>query len=276
MITDYMPGAYMTHDMLHMRGGHQVSWVIDGVPIPNTNIASNLGPQIDPKDIDYLEVQRGSYDADYGDRTYGVFNVVPRTGFEREQRRRTRSPPSEISIKPNDQISFGSHTERFAYYASLNGNRSNLRTEDARPASLHDAENGYGGFASLIFNRDPKNQLRLVTSLRRDYYQIPYDPNPNGSTSSGAPRRQRERDGASFSPGSTPSIRICADRLAVLPLQQRQLSKRPERHARQPPRSTVARNYGGAQAGLERHVARKTTCRPASTASASMTTSSSG
>src|SRR5271167_1864275 len=26
MITDYVPGAYITHDMLHMRGGHQVSW----------------------------------------------------------------------------------------------------------------------------------------------------------------------------------------------------------------------------------------------------------
>src|ERR1700689_5174284 len=51
MITDYVPAAYVTHDMLHMRGGHQVSWLIDGVPIPNTNIATNLGPQIDPKDI---------------------------------------------------------------------------------------------------------------------------------------------------------------------------------------------------------------------------------
>jgi Carboxypeptidase regulatory-like domain len=60
MITDYVPAAYVTHDMLHMRGGHQVEWLIDGVPIPNTNIATNLGPQIDPKDIDYLEVQRGS------------------------------------------------------------------------------------------------------------------------------------------------------------------------------------------------------------------------
>jgi Carboxypeptidase regulatory-like domain len=25
MITNYVPGAYMTHDMLHMRGGHQVN-----------------------------------------------------------------------------------------------------------------------------------------------------------------------------------------------------------------------------------------------------------
>lgn len=60
MIADYVPGAYMTHDMLHMRGGHQVSWLIDGIQIPNTNIAGNLGAQIDPKDIDYIEVQRGS------------------------------------------------------------------------------------------------------------------------------------------------------------------------------------------------------------------------
>ena len=86
LITDYVPGAWVTHDQLHVRGGHQVTWAIDGVPIPNTNIASNVGPQIDPKDIDYLEAQRGGYSSAYGDRTYGVFNVVPRTGFEREQR----------------------------------------------------------------------------------------------------------------------------------------------------------------------------------------------
>src|SRR5208283_1144784 len=85
MITDYVPGAYMTHDMLHMRGGHQTSWLIDGIAIPNTKIASNVGPQIDPKDIDAVETQRGSYTAEVGDRTYGVFNVLPRNGFERSR-----------------------------------------------------------------------------------------------------------------------------------------------------------------------------------------------
>src|SRR6266568_2632877 len=30
MITDYVPGSYLTHDQLHVRGGHQVSWLIDG------------------------------------------------------------------------------------------------------------------------------------------------------------------------------------------------------------------------------------------------------
>ena len=178
MITDYVPAAYVTHDMLHMRGGHQVEWLIDGVPIPNTNIANNLGPQIDPRDIDYLEVQRGSYDADYGDRTYGIFNVVPRTGFERDH-------DCDVVIlagnfyQTDDQISCGTHTARSAWYASLNGTRSNYGLQTPVPQVVNDAANGIGGFATLIFNPDPRNQYRLVGSLRRDYYQIPIDPDPN-------------------------------------------------------------------------------------------------
>ena len=172
MITDYVPGAYVTHDQLHIRGGHQVSWLVDGVPVPNTNIASNVGPQFDPKDIDYFEVQRGSYDADYGDRTYGVFNVVPRTGFERDKECDVVASFGNF-YQTNDQISCGGHTERFAYYGSLSGNRSNLGLQPPTPAVIHDADNGVSGFASLILNVNPKDQLRLVVSSRRDYYQIP-------------------------------------------------------------------------------------------------------
>ncbi|MBZ5682258.1 MAG: TonB-dependent receptor [Acidobacteriia bacterium] len=182
MITDYVPGAYVTHDQLHIRGGHQTSWLIDGVPVPNTNIASNIGPQFDPKDIDYLEVNRGSYGAEFGDRTYGVFNVVPRSGFERNRQAELVISAGNF-YQTNDSLSFGSHTERFAYYVGLNGNRSNLGIETPIPQVVHDAANGYGGFTSLIFNVDPSNQLRLVTSLRKDYYQVPYDPNFNDQAS---------------------------------------------------------------------------------------------
>src|SRR6202521_1996502 len=178
MITDYVPGAYFTHDQLHIRGGHQTSWLIDGVPVPNTNIASNLGPQMDPKDFDYLEVNRGSYGAEFGDRPYGVFNVVPRTGFERNNQAELNISAGSF-FQTNDSFSFGSHTQRFAYYGSVNGNRSNLGLQTPVSKVVHDAANGYGGFGSLIFNVDPSNQFRLVTTGRRDYYQIPYDPFPN-------------------------------------------------------------------------------------------------
>lgn len=174
-ITAFVPGAYVAHDQLHVRGGHQVSWLVDGVPVPNTNIASNVGPQFDPKDIDYMEVQRGSYGADEGDRTYGVFNVMPRTGFERNN-------DAEIVLsagsyfQTNDQISVGGHTDRFAYYVSGNGNRSNLGLQAPVAEIDHDRESGGGGFASFIFNASPSNQLRIVTSVRRDDYQIPTGP----------------------------------------------------------------------------------------------------
>jgi hypothetical protein len=175
MITDYVPGAYFTHDQLHVRGGHQTSWLIDGVPVPNTNIASNVGPQFDPKDIDYLEVSRGSYGAEFGDRTYGVFNVVPRTGFERDNEAELVLSAGNF-YQSNDALSFGSHTQSFAYYVSVNGNLSKVGLQPPVSEVVHDAANGYGGFASLIYNIDSSNQLRIVTSLRRDFYQIPYDP----------------------------------------------------------------------------------------------------
>jgi outer membrane receptor protein involved in Fe transport len=196
MITDYVPGAYYTHDQLHVRGGHQVSWLIDGVSIPNTNIASNLGPQIDPKDIDTLETQRGSYSADYGDRTYGVFNVAPRTGFERNNEAELVLSAGNF-YQTDDQLNFGGHTNRFAYYASLNGNRTNLGLQTPTSAVQHDAANGFGGFTSLIFNLDSQDQLRLIAQARRDFYQVPIDP---GDASTFLRDANRENDSfAAFS-----------------------------------------------------------------------------
>jgi hypothetical protein len=175
MITDFVPGAYVVHDQLHVRGGHQTTWAVDGVEIPNTNIASNLGPQIDPKDIDYLEVQRGSYEADQGDRTYGVFNVIPRTGFEGTNQGEFVGSAGSFG-QTDDYLSIGSHTDRLAYYASVNGNRSDLGIQTPTSQIIHDAEQGYGAFSTLVFNASDADRLRLVTSLRRDDYQIPVSP----------------------------------------------------------------------------------------------------
>jgi TonB-dependent receptor-like protein/carboxypeptidase family protein len=175
MITSNVPGATVVHDQLHIRGGHQVSWMLDGVPVPNTSIASNVGPQFDPKDIDYLEVERGGYNAEYGDRTYGVFNVVTRSGFERN--RQAELVASYGNFKnTDDQISFGDHSERLAYYGSFSGYRTDLGLETPITRVLFDQAAGLGGFGSIIFNKSANDQLRLVTSVRGDHYQVPIDP----------------------------------------------------------------------------------------------------
>lgn len=191
LITDYTPGAYLVHDQLHVRGGHQVSWLVDGIPVPNTNIASNVGPQFDPKDMDVVEIQRGGYDADYGDRTYGVLNVIPRSGFERDREIELLATYGNFQ-QTDSQISIGDHTEKFAYYASVSANRTDIGLMPPQPNALHDDNNGVSGFTSLIFNATPNDQLRLAASVRADFFQV-----PNTSDQQAADIRdaQHERDG---------------------------------------------------------------------------------
>jgi len=160
------------------------------VPVPNTNIASNVGPQFDPKDIDVVEIQRGGYSAEYGDRTYGVFNVIPRSGFERD--REIELAATYGSFHSTDtQISIGDHTDRFAYYTSLSVNRTDVGLMTPEPQERHDNNNGVGGFTSLVFNATKSDQLRFVGSARADYFQIP---NAADQQLIGVRDIQRERD----------------------------------------------------------------------------------
>jgi len=262
LITDYTPGAYMTHDMLHMRGGHQVAWLIDGVEIPNTNIASNLAAQIDPRDIDYLEVQRGSYTADVGDRTYGVFNVVPRTGFERDRQAELVLSAGNF-LQTDDQLSLGDHSRRSAYYVSLNANRSDYGLAPPVAAIHHDATNGVGGFASLLINRTPKDQLRFIAQLRHDFFQVPNDPNPNDFenlqyNSSGLRDVQHETDGvASFSWLRTINPRTVLQASPFFHFNNADYSSNP---SDTPTATTADRSstYAGAQASITSTITRNT------------------
>ncbi len=190
MITDFVPGATMVHDMLHVRGGHQVNWFLDGIPVVNTNIAANVAPLINPKSVEELEAQRGGYSSEYGDRTYGFFNVVTPSGFDRNNDVEFVASYGNFHTT-DDQISFGGHTERLAYFASLDGNRSDLGLMNPTASVIHDASGGLGGFVSVLYNPGPKDQLRWIGSLRGDHYQIPNTPEQQfGGTRDG----QDERD----------------------------------------------------------------------------------
>ena len=190
IITEFVPGSYMAHDQLHVRGGHQVTWAIDGVPVPNTNIASNVGPQFNPKDVSYLQAETGSYAAEYGDRIYGVFNVAPNTGFERNRQAELIASYGNYN-QTDDLLSFGDHTAKFAYYFSMSGNNTDWGLEPPTNVNLHNQAHGGGGFTSLIYNPNPKDQIRFDAGLRLDYYQVPNDP---AMQAAGVNDREREQD----------------------------------------------------------------------------------
>ena len=194
MITNNVPGTFVMHDHLHSRGGHGVTWQIDGVPVPNSNLASS-GAQFDPKDVASLETQRGGLSANYGDRAYGVFNVVPRSGFEGD--RFGEASASYGSYRRVDgYLSLGDHnaTDRFAYFASLNGNRTDLGLERVDIPILHDGGTTASGFTSVMFNASPRDQWRSVGSFRADRNQVP---NIIAQQTLGIDDHQRTTDGFS-------------------------------------------------------------------------------
>ena len=190
MITDFTPGAYMVHDMLHMRGGHQVNWFFDGIPVINTNIAANVAPLINPKNVADLETERGGFSSQYGDRTYGFFNVVTPSGFERDNQAEIIASAGNF-YSTDDQFNLGGHTEKFAYYASLDGNRSELGLGTPGSQVLHDQVSGTGEFLSLLYNPSAHDQLRWIFSGREDHYQVP---NTADQQSSGIRDVNAERD----------------------------------------------------------------------------------
>jgi outer membrane receptor protein involved in Fe transport len=137
-----------------------------------------------------MEVQRGSLSAESGDRTYGVFNVVTRSGFERSRQGELVTSYGNFNTT-DDQLSFGDHNDRAAYYFSLNGNRTDHGLETPAVDNLHAQSAGGGAFTSLILNATPNDQLRLVGSARTDYFQVPNTPEQQDL---GIRDREREQD----------------------------------------------------------------------------------
>jgi outer membrane receptor protein involved in Fe transport len=194
VITSYVPGSYMVHNILHVHGGHQVTWLVDGVPIPNTNTGVDVGTPFYINDIDYLEAQRGSYSVEYGDRTYGLFSIVPRTGLGSNREAELALIYGNFNLTDNF-ISFADHTKRFAYYTSLHGFRTDYGLATPGPEVLHDKAHGIGGFANMIFSPSRSNQFRLNASFERDNYQVPND---QESHDAGVSDSARQRDAFLF------------------------------------------------------------------------------
>jgi len=175
-ITETAPGAFVLHDHLHIRGGHQIDWIMNGVPIPNTNMSSNVGRVLDPKDIEEVQVNEGGYGAQSGDRTFGQINIFTRSGFEFNNQ-------GEVTLtygsfhQTNDQVNFGGHSQKFAYYASVTGNRTDLGLEPPVLEIARAQGSGEGAFTDMNYKLSANDQFLWTVSFRNDRFQTPVDPN---------------------------------------------------------------------------------------------------
>ncbi|HTS50304.1 MAG TPA: TonB-dependent receptor [Bryobacteraceae bacterium] len=195
-ITETAPGAFVLHDHLHVRGGHQIDWILNGVPIPNTNMSSNVGRTLDPKDIEEVQVSEGGYGAQSGDRTFAQINIFTRSGFEYNN-------DGDLTLtygsfhQTNDQLNFGAHSTKFAYYVSATGNRTDLGLEPPVREIEHAVGSGEGLFTAMNYRLNDANQFAWTASFRNDRFQIPVDPNdidPTSDTYFGIRDIDQERD----------------------------------------------------------------------------------
>jgi outer membrane receptor for ferrienterochelin and colicin len=181
-ITETAPGAFVLHDHLHVRGGHQIDWILNGVPIPNTNMSSNVGRTLDPKDIEEVEVSQGGYGAQSGDRTFAQINIFTRSGFEFNNDGDLTLTYGSFN-QTNDQLNLGGHSTKFAWYLSATGNRTDLGLEPPVREIEHAIGSGQGLFTSMNYRLNDTNQLAWTASFRKDRFQIPVDPNDTDPTS---------------------------------------------------------------------------------------------
>jgi hypothetical protein len=93
-----------------------------------------------------------------------ILNVAPRTGFERNKQAELVASFGSY-LATDDQLSFGDHSEKLAYYASINGNRSDYGLEPPTKLNLHNQSSGGGGFTSLVYNASSNDQLRFTGGL---------------------------------------------------------------------------------------------------------------
>ncbi|HEY0798169.1 MAG TPA: TonB-dependent receptor, partial [Candidatus Baltobacteraceae bacterium] len=76
-----LPGAARgANGVVHVNGDHGViDYLIDGVPLPQA-LNREVGSEIDPSDIAFLDVIEGAYPAQYGLRFGSILNITTRSG----------------------------------------------------------------------------------------------------------------------------------------------------------------------------------------------------
>jgi len=76
-----LPGAARgANGVVHMNGDHGViDYLIDGVPLPQA-LNREIGSEIDPNDVSFVDAIEGAYPAQYGLRFGSVLNISTRSG----------------------------------------------------------------------------------------------------------------------------------------------------------------------------------------------------
>ncbi len=170
-----LPGAARgANGVVHVNGDHGViDYLIDGVPLPQA-LNREVGSEIDPSDISFLDVIEGAYPAQYGLRFGSILNISTRSG----------AGPAGF----DGDVHYGSYSDldqTLGYHAPLGTSggydvalRNQRSTRELDPPdfdSPHDNGSDANQFARVTLggNSGAFTDLTLIHSFRT--FQIPND-----------------------------------------------------------------------------------------------------
>jgi len=170
-----LPGAVRGADgVVHLNGDHGViNYIVDGVPIPQA-LNRELGSEIDPNDISFVDVLEGAWPAQYGLKFGSSLNISTRAGGG--------------AAGFDGELRAGSYTDldsTLGYHAPLPGGggidaavRAQQSTRGLDPPDLsspHNDASNTNEFLRLAFPHGASSfaDLTIVHSYRT--YQLPSD-----------------------------------------------------------------------------------------------------
>lgn len=170
-----LPGtARGANGVVHMNGDHGViDYVIDGVPLPQA-LNREIGSEIDPNDISFLDVIEGAYPAQYGLRFGSVLNISTRSG--------TGAPGFDGDVEYG---SYNDIVQALGYHAPLGKGggydvaiRNERSTRGLDPPDFDSPHNNFSdtnqfGRFTLASGGGNFTDITLIHSFRT--YQIPND-----------------------------------------------------------------------------------------------------
>ncbi len=170
-----LPGtARGANGVVHMNGDHGViDYVVDGVPLPQA-LNREIGSEIDPNDVSFLDAIEGAYPAQYGLRFGSVLNITTRAG--------TGPAGFDGSVRYG---SYGDVDQSLGYHAPLPGGGGfdvairNQQSERALDPPNFSSPHNDGSDENQFFRvtlpsgRNDFTDLTLIHSYRS--FQIPND-----------------------------------------------------------------------------------------------------
>lgn len=168
-----LPGAARgANGVVHINGDHgDINYVVDGVPIPQA-LNREIGSEIDPADISFMDVLEGAYPAQYGGRFAAVVNIDTKAA----------SGPSALSGYVSGG-SYASYDSDFDYHTPLGKGSLVLAVRQERTSraldpptftAVHDAGSDLNQFARYAI---PLGNDFLLASVSHSYqtFAIPND-----------------------------------------------------------------------------------------------------